>query len=148
MTSLRCLASVKTKSITLTLYSPKFFYRITNSIKIASIIFRRVKNGLKSAYLCAFRALYSHSKTACRGFESFCPCQIRITEMIQFRLSFFSHKKAIFRLFDNKSSPPESSKTLYFESPVGIFLFCYKVIVWAYGGNRLGFYYLLPFERL
>ena len=29
---------------------------------------------MKSAYLCAFQALYIASKTACRGFKSFCPC--------------------------------------------------------------------------
>ena len=56
------------------LFLSKFFYRITKSIKIASILFCRVKNGLKSAYPCAFPALYIASKTGCRGFKSFCPC--------------------------------------------------------------------------
>ena len=64
----------KTQSNTFALYSPYFFLRITNSIKIASKLFCRDKNGLKSAYPCAFRALYIASKTACRGFKSFCPC--------------------------------------------------------------------------
>ena len=70
----------KTQSNTFALYSPYFFLRITNSIKIASIIFCRGKNGSKSVYLCAFRVIRMHSKTACRGFKSFCPCQTQKSE--------------------------------------------------------------------
>ena len=97
------------QSITLALYLSKFFSRITNSIKIASIIFCRIKKGLKSAYLCTFRAFYSHSKTACRGFKSFCPCQTPKSEK---RLEQAIFRTFLFDISSKKSHGARSENTV------------------------------------
>ena len=98
-----------TQSITLALFPPKFFYRITNSIKIASKLFCRDKNGLKSAYPCAFRALYIASKTACRGFKSFCPCQTPKSEK---RLEQAIFRTFLFDISSKKSHGARSENTV------------------------------------
>ena len=99
----------KTQSNTFALYSPYFFLRITNSIKIASIIFCRGKNGLKSAYLCAFFAFYIGSKTACRGFKSFCPCQTPKSEK---RLEQAIFRTFLFDISSKKSHGARSENTV------------------------------------
>ena len=104
----------KTQSNTFALYSPYFFLRITNSIKIASIIFCRGKNGSKSVYLCAFRALYSHSKTACRGFKSFCPCHSKNGLNTAFKPFFYCICIHIYRAFSTVFLPKYRMKCFKF----------------------------------
>ena len=60
----------------------------------------RRKNGLNTDYNKShlqrqthINAIGRHSKTACRGFKSFCPCQIRTQEMIQFLSPIFRINK-------------------------------------------------------
>ena len=86
---------------------------INKASKALGLIKKAATKGLKRRIFTSFLSLNSHSKTECRGFDPFCPCQSRRGLCIVRDDFFFlkSHRLA------HAVAPPLPKKSLTFRGP-------------------------------
>ena len=64
-------------------------YIINKASKALGLIKKVAPKGLKRRIFTSFLSLNSHSKTECRGFDPFCPCQWKTAQPCGFEPFFF-----------------------------------------------------------